>query len=113
VELGAIAEALGIPARHDGDGDDDEGWTHDEALGYVQRLHFDKLFAFAMGQQERLGASSAVRNLSPDVVRTMTVCYFGLPQDFFEKPRVHAGEVERYAGVLEAAYCVECMCEHA
>jgi Ran GTPase-activating protein (RanGAP) involved in mRNA processing and transport len=80
VRLAKKAPLLGLPDR-----EGEDAWEDDEVVAYLQGTHFDKVFAFAMGQHVRLGAMSCVLGLSHDCVRMVFLYFFGLQHDHFEK----------------------------
>jgi Ran GTPase-activating protein (RanGAP) involved in mRNA processing and transport len=83
----------------------DDDWTDEDALVYIQHVHFSKFLGFAMAQHMRLGGMSVARNLSPDIVRVVMMCYFGLPLNFFDQDRCRAPaeSAPAYMSLLKAA----------
>jgi hypothetical protein len=54
-------------------------WTVQIMVRHFERMHWNKFAAFVMGQHDRLGAVSHVRQLSRDTVTSVFEQYFGLP----------------------------------
>ncbi len=69
-------------------------------LEYINRLHFDKMLAFAMGQHARLGAQFQGQGLVDDNLQMIMMYYFGLPLDYLHTP--HTDEF-KYVDVVKAA----------
>jgi Ran GTPase-activating protein (RanGAP) involved in mRNA processing and transport len=61
-------------------------WT--KAFTLIQDLHVQKVLAFAMGLNIRLGSESAVGQLKHDCVNAILMCYYDIPTDHFDTHNV-------------------------
>jgi hypothetical protein len=75
---GELSDELGLPERT-------EGWFDEDAVEYMQDVHFEKILGFAMGRHARLGSVSIVQQLNDDCVKLVVSSFFGLPPGYLDE----------------------------
>jgi hypothetical protein len=68
-------------------------------MKYLDKLHFRKILAFAMGHHSRLGVAFQGTLLSDGDMQMIMLSYCGLPFDYLNKSHAHEC---KYVNVTEA-----------